>query len=178
MRWSSLKLGEVVFDLSHLDDFKFDLIVPSKDGKPEQRYEFGVVFSMHCFTTTEYAEDGTWPHEREYRDSREVRLFDEERYELSKHLPEVVRGIATRQCFLDPEHEGDYFLVEKIVQEKSLSYHVFFKLSQAATKQQMTLYVKSAYVPDRPARRKTPAPVRFSVIAHNVKMGKSVKKPR
>jgi hypothetical protein len=164
--------------LSHLDDFTFDLVVPSKDGKPEQRYEIGVVFSMHCFTTTEYAEDGTWPREREYRDSREARLFDEERYELSKHLPEIVRGISNRQCFLDPENDRDYFLVERIGEEESRSYHVFFKLSQAASKKQMTLYVKSAYVPDRPARPKKPTPVRFSVIAHNVKIGKSVKKPR
>jgi hypothetical protein len=44
--------------------------------------------------------------------SREVRLFDEQRYTHSLRLPEVIRAIGDRRCF----HTGhdNFFTVELI----------------------------------------------------------------
>jgi hypothetical protein len=59
-------------------------------------------------------------------------------------------------------------------------YAVYFKLSRAPSKGRLNLYVQSAYVQDdtpqtRPRPRK---PIRFSVIAYNVAVGKVIKVPK
>lgn len=180
MRRTPFKLGEIEFDLSHLDDFAFELVIPAKDGKPEQRYEIAVQFSMHCFTTTAYAIDGTWPRELEYSESDrsesdERRLFDQERYELSKRLREFMRTIGGRKCY--HADGGNFFVVEGV---DGRPYHIFFKVWQSEKREALTLQVVSAYVPDGdipvPRRKKVP-PIRFSVIAYNTKHGKPIKRP-
>jgi hypothetical protein len=39
----------------------------------------------------------------QYADTREVRLFDEQRYTYSFQHPEIIRSIGERRCF----HTGD-----------------------------------------------------------------------
>jgi hypothetical protein len=114
-----------------------------------------------------------------YADSREVRLFDKQRYTHSLRLPEVIRSIGECRCF----HTGhdNFFTVELIDAEgEQLEYTVYFKLSRAPSKGRLNLYVQSAYVQDgtpqaRPRPRK---PIRFSVIAYNVAVGKVIKVPK
>jgi hypothetical protein len=114
---------------------------------------------------------------RAYADSREVRLFDEQRYTHSLRLPEVIRSIGDRRCF----HTGhdNFFTVELIdAQDKRVEYTV--QLSRAPSKGRLNLYVQSAYVQDDiPQRRPKPRkPIRFSVIAYNVAVGKAIKVPK
>jgi hypothetical protein len=102
-----------------------------------------------------------------YADSREVRLFDEQRYTHSLGLPEVIRSIGDRRCF----HTGheNFFTVELIdAQGARIEYTVYFKLSRAPSKARLNLYVQSAYMQDDvPQRRPRPRkPIRFSVIAY------------
>jgi hypothetical protein len=83
------------------------------------------------------------PREIEYGDGREVRLFDEERWEVSKQLPNLIRGIS--KCYHTAD--GNFFLIEKIVNRKPVSYYVFFKVSRSSGGS-LNLFVNSAYVPD------------------------------
>jgi len=107
-----------------------------------------------------------------------VRLFDE-RYKQSLRLPAVIRSIGNRRCF----HTGydNCFTVELIdARGERVEYTVYFKLSRAPSKGRLNLYVQSAYVQDetpqtRPRPRK---PIRFSVIAYNVAVGKMIKVPQ
>jgi hypothetical protein len=72
----------------------------------------------------------------------------------------------------------NFFTVELIdSQGKRVDYTVYFKLSRAPRKGRLNLFVQSAYVQDgtpqtRPKPRK---PIRFSVIAYNVAIGKAIK---
>ena len=53
---------------------------------------------MHCFTHS--VRDGeSYSSDLEYRYGNETRVFDEERYDLSKLLPEIVRTISDRKCY-------------------------------------------------------------------------------
>lgn len=175
MKWNPAKIGGRVYDLSHLHPFRMHCVIPSKDGRPEQRYEIEVIFGLHCFTRGFRKGE---PHlaELAYEDNREVRRFDSDRYELSKRLPEIVRGIHQRRCFRTGY--GNFFTVELIGGNgEKVEYAVYFKVSRAGAKGRLNLFVQSAYVQDaipraRPRPRK---PIRFSVIAFNVSAGKPIK---
>jgi hypothetical protein len=178
MKWRPARIGDRTFDLSHLHPFSFDFVVAAKNGKPDQRYGIDVIFSLHCFSRG-IAEGAAYLADLAYADSREVRLFDEQRYAHSLHLPEVIRSIGDRRCF----HTGhdNFFTVEFIdAQGERVEYTVYFKLSRASSKGRLNLYVQSAYVQDDvPQRRPKPRkPIRFSVIAHNVTVGKAIKVPK
>jgi hypothetical protein len=80
-------------------------------------------------------------------------------------------------------HTGrdNFFTVELIdAQGKRVEYTVYFKLSRAPSKGRLNLYVQSAYVQDDiPQMRSKPRkPIRFSVIAYNVAVGKPIKVPK
>jgi hypothetical protein len=178
MKWRAAGIGGRCYDLSHLHPFSFDFVVPARDGKPEQRYGIDVIFSLHCFSRG-IRQGEVYVADLAYADSREVRLFDEQRYTHSLQLPGIIRSIGERRCF----HTGydNFFTVELIdAKGERVEYTVYFKLSRAPGKGRLNLYVQSAYVQDeiprtRPRPRK---PIRFSVIAHNVALGKVIKVPK
>jgi hypothetical protein len=93
--------------------------------------------------------------------------------------PRRVWRVPTRQH----HHTGhdNFFIVELIdARGERVEYTVYFKLSRAPSKGRLNLYVQSAYVQDdtpqtRPRPRK---PIRFSVIAYNVAVGKVIKVPK
>ena len=87
MKWRAARIEGRVYDLSHLHPFSFDFVVVAKDGKPEQRYGIDVIFSLHCFSRGIRAGEA-YLADLAYADSREVRLFDEQRYTHSLRLPE------------------------------------------------------------------------------------------
>lgn len=171
------KFGVKVFELSHLDSFDLDYIVPEKNQRPEQRYKIRVDFSAHCFTKEFVCGEG-YSSEYSFVERGETRLFNEERYELSKQLPKILKSIGSRSCF--HAHSGNFVLIEKVTsQGESAPYHVFFKVSKSAGKAFLILYVSSAYIPDRAPdpRAKPRKPIAFSVIAYNIMTGKPIKQP-
>jgi hypothetical protein len=77
--------------------------------------------------------------------------------------------------------QDNFFTVELIdAAGERVEYTVYFKLSRAPGKGRLNLYVQSAYVQDdtpqeRPRPRK---PIRFSVVAYNVAVGKVIRVPK
>ena len=108
MQWRRAVVGNATFDLGHLWPFEFTIEVDEKEGKPNQSYRLFVEFSMHCFTRG-IKKDERYDADRIYRDSREERLFDEERYKLSLRLQDIIRTIGTRRCF--HTGHGNFFLL-------------------------------------------------------------------
>jgi hypothetical protein len=70
---------------------------PAKDGKPEQRYGIDVIFSLHCFSRG-IAAGAVYLADLAYADSREVRLFAEQRYTHSLRLPEVQEATQAEEA--------------------------------------------------------------------------------
>ncbi len=173
MNWKPFELGGQVFYLGHLDGFAYDLIVPAKDGKPAQSYRLNVTFSIHCFTRgAKQGEDIA--AELAYSDSRETRIFDPERYEQSKRLPEIVKTLGERKCHHDKH--GNYYVFEVEDEEGVKRYYsVFFTVSKAGKKAGLNLYVTTAHMRPQPPYTKSVKPVRFSVIVHNIWTGKGLK---
>lgn len=177
MKWRPFTFAGQSYDLSHLHPFELDVVVPVKDGKPEQMFPFLVEFSLHCFTRTIEAGDNP---ALEYSDNRETRTFCFDRHHLSLHLPEIILGIGNKRC--SHTGQGNFFIVE-LIDHRGLpvEYEIYFDVSKKSkAKGRMKLFVQSAYVRDAAgqAYRPNPKRIRFYVIAHNTIMGKPIKIPR
>lgn len=178
--WKPFDYDNVTYDLTHLNEFEWEFIQAAKNDMPEVRYIFIIEFGLHCFTR------GLNLHKNEkweaiqsdliYSDPREKRIFDFNRYELSKKLPDITRDISKKNCF----HTGkeNFFIIE-LLNEEGLrqEYEVYFQVSKSKGK--LRLFVQSAYIRDlkhsasQPKKKK----ISFFVIAHNVKMNKKIKLP-
>ena len=110
-----------------------------------------------------------------YSDSRETRVFDFVRYELSKQLPQIIQSLDKRKCY--HTGKGNYFTVD--IQDVG-EYDVYFKVARSSKRGSLTLFVQSAYVRDQNHAENRPRkkPIRFSIIAYNTLMGKGIKQPK
>jgi hypothetical protein len=110
LKWTPFRHGQDIYDLAHLHPRELQFARPEKDGKPGARFAVDVTYSLHCFSRSLPKEGG---HDRtlEYSDARETRLFDRDRYRLSKRLPEIIETLAVRKC----RHtgHGNFFTVER-----------------------------------------------------------------
>ena len=179
MQWKPFEYQGKIFDLTHVHPFEWEYTEPATDSRPERTYRMIVQFSMHTFTHgIEHGDDAT--AEMIYRDEEnttEERAFDFLRYELSRQLPTIIRGLGKRACY--HTNHGNFFTIEATAPSGIAGeYEVYFQLSRAKGKGGwMHLYIQSAYVRDKthgttqPQRRK----IRFQVIAHNVLQGKAIK---
>ncbi len=179
MKWNTFNYQGKAYDLTHVHPFEWVYVLPAKGDKPERHYPFYVEFSMHTFTR------GIKPGEAVdpalvYQDSREKRIFDFGRYELSKQLSAIVQSLGDRKCH--HTHHGNFFTVELTGDDQQIrSYEVYFTVSRAGRgRKGLNLYVQSAYLRDsghgsKPTRKPS---IRFHVIAHNTLHKKPIKAPK
>jgi hypothetical protein len=166
MQWSAFQHGQKTFDLTHLHPCAMEFERAAEHEKPAVIFKMDVTFSLHCFSRR-LPESGPYDKRLEYSDPSETRLFDFDRYELSKRLPEIVRDLPQRKC----RHtgHGNYFSVE-IIRENgtTVEYDIFFKVTKPA-KSRLALHIQSAYVRDANFNSCRPSgkPIRFLVILHN-----------
>ena len=163
MQWKDFEYNGVTYDLRHLCPRTLQFERPAQGDKLAIIFSVDVIFSLHCFT-----------HERPpcaydmnltYSDAREMRLFDFERYELSKKLPMIIETLAQRKCF--HTGHGNFVTVEVVSGDGvTVDYHVFFTASKSDRKGRVNIYIQSAYVPDRKVGTSGKS-IRFLVILHN-----------
>jgi hypothetical protein len=176
--WKAFIYNNGIYSLSHLNEFFYEFLQPPKNGKGEQTYSFVVSFGLHCFTRgLNKRHNEQWNNVEQaliYSDSRERRVFDFKRYELSKYLPEIVRGVSGKSCF--HTGEGNFFVVEIVDNnEEKQEYEVYFKVSKS--EKLLRLFIESAYVRDSEHRSSQPAKkkISFFVIAYNILKNKPIK---
>lgn len=168
--------------MKHLDEFEFTFVQEAQGESKEKQYDFVVSFSHHCFTFAPNKHAGEtladYPDELYYSDSNETRVFCFSRYELSKSLPDIVKGIHQAPCF--HTGKGNFFIIRmKKGGDKEGEYEIYFKVSRSSNNK-LRLYVESAYIRDadhgssQPPKKK----INFFVIAHNTKMNKSIRVPK
>ncbi|MQA42151.1 hypothetical protein [Rugamonas aquatica] len=158
MKWIPADIDGQSYDLSHLHPFTFPLAMPAKGDLPALQFEIEVKFSLHCFTKekVEDAQKGL-----DYGDGRETRTFDFDRYEKSKVLPEIIKTLEQRKCYL--AKENNYMTVELADRNKTVHYQIYFSMAKLAPGR-LTLYVRSAYVKDSPQSVQRIKPILFKAI--------------
>jgi len=144
---------------------------PAKDNRAAAVFKVDIEFSFHCFTSRLLEVE--FDPKLKYSDAREVRVFNFERYELSKRLPDIVRSLATRKCL--HTGRGNFVTVEVVGDDgQARKYLVFFEPSKSERKGRLNLYIQSAYVGERKVSH-AKMPMNFLYILHNTLHGIKIK---
>lgn len=169
MRWQPHRGPDgAAYPLHHVHPIRFDLTLPAKGKYGALDVEVRVGFSMHTFTRKEVGgADRAW----RYADDRETRIFDLDRYELSKCLPEVVRTLDRRKCF-HAKAINYLTLGEPEGLPAGHEYQVYFNLKRWKGKEEkggrpvILIIVQSAYAVscDQAPRGRRRQPVGFNVL--------------
>lgn len=175
IHWKPFELEGTIYDLTHLHPKRLVYRQEAKDSKPARVYVVDVIFSIHCFTRK--IKPGENPDQSLlYADTRESRVFDFRRYELSKGLLAIVDGLHRRKCH--HSGKGNFFVVEIVNQEGELmDYEIYFDATRSSERGVVNLYVQSAYVRDEAHRGNTPRkkPIGFSIILFNILNNKPIR---
>jgi hypothetical protein len=176
VQWKPFTFGGDCYDLSHLHPRTCQYEQSAIGDKPARVYTVDVIFSLHCFTRGLF-DDEAVDTALLYCDRRETRVFDFQRYELSKQLPVIVESLGKRKCF----HTGhdNFFSVALIDRDgNSIEYDIFFTASRASRKKAVVnLYIQSAYVRDlkHGNRPRMKSAIGFCVILFNVLNNRPIK---
>jgi hypothetical protein len=176
MKWQSFLHRNIAYDLLHLHPHSLRYEQPAKCDKPALTYTVEVSFSLHCFTRGN--REGEQPDpELLYSDSRETRIFDFQRHELSKQLPGIVQNLPRRKCY--NTGKGNFFTVELVGdQGQQIEYDIFFAASRS-TRKGLVLFVQSAYVRDgQHGSRPQAKPIGFNVILYNTLNNRPIRVPQ
>lgn len=174
MKWSPFNHRGKVFDLAHLHPCTVRYERPREGNKAAEVYKVDVIFTLHCFSR------GLRPEETRddaliYSDGYENRVFDFQRYELSKRLPEIIQGLPNRKPYHN-KNRRNFFTIEIVNENGSrIEYDIFFKVKKKA-KSQLEMIIETAFVrdPGYDSTRPGGKPIRFWVILHNTLNNKKI----
>lgn len=178
MRWRPHvhSVSNTTYSLSHLHPFQFNLQMAETPKFKPLDVKIFVGFSMHTFTRGEDpGDDPTW----RYHDKRETRIFDLDRYKLSKCLPDVVRTLDRRKCF-HAKNQNFLTLGQPEGVPAGQEYQVFFDLRRGRAGRgdqsvpAVELIVQSAYAAPygRAPRGRRRQPVGFRVLINGALDGR------
>jgi len=171
-----LHLHGQVIDLAHLDPFVFE----ANSTKVPRPLRINVRFTNHCFSDA--FDPARHPADAPViLDGRRRRAFCPDRYALSLHLPNLIRGLANPNARVHETAARRNWMYGATVAlpVTGTIYQIFFDLRRATPErrrfQDLDLVVESAYPAD-PAR---PAPnilgrVSFLLLAGSLYTGKPV----
>src|SRR5665213_3066038 len=97
IKFPAFRHARTVYDLSHLDPSVVEYIQPGTDTVAAKVYNVNVIYIQHCFTR-DIPRSGAYDQTLAHKDGKEVRLFDVDRWELSKRLPGILRALTERTC--------------------------------------------------------------------------------
>ncbi|MDG4953200.1 stationary phase growth adaptation protein [Actinobacillus equuli] len=161
------------YDLSHLNAHSIEYTQPAIKGGKEIRYKFYITYSMHCFTKDYPKQTEEEKLELMYKTERESRPFCEERYNLSKHLPQIIQKLP--ESYIGFAGYDNFATIEMIDQQTKQA--IFYKVTFVAYrfKRKLRLHITSAYpIPKREKLK----PIGFFKIANNLLKNKSIPTPK
>ena len=120
MKWPKVKIGDVEYELSHLDPFVIET-TPKGEGAPT--FTVRVSFGCHVFTRERREGD---PEDHIFRDGAEERHFCPLRHGHSVHLPDILRRNIGHVCFWDHGR----FLIGREIEGIAHPYAVIFNLEK------------------------------------------------
>lgn len=146
------KFGPVCYydapwDLSHLDAHAFQADIGCK-------LTVVVHYSCHCFTHSTRRDPRPRhliPAEEIYRDAREERVLDPQRYRLSRLLLRpMIRQLEARRIHVADPRRPNFLVCETMEgEDNAVDYVAFFEVTKDRTRRRrLLLRVQSAYVPD------------------------------
>jgi len=170
-RFESRVVGVEVWDFSHLEAFALKVGVDlTTDNTTE--IDVIVLFANHCFTR-ELRRDEIVATELIWQDSREIRVLDRGRYELSvRYLPQIILDLPQRHVRV-ADHRRPNFVTFEIPPSEDWTgqglYAVFFEVEKdARRRKRVLLRIQSAYLLQTPKHRLLKAEkINFHILLKN-----------
>jgi hypothetical protein len=166
--WKPLFVDGTAIDLSHLEPFDFE-VIPAGGIKP---VTITVKFNDHCFTEDFDATRHDAPLTIDHVSGHETRGFDRVRYELSKNLPLIIRGLDGER--ISSARKGN---LVRVTLQDGQTYPVFFDL-RLVRKSRIALFVISAFIWERSDKPTVTGGMNFNVAIAKVLRGERPKFPR
>lgn len=182
MHWEYIKedwkitISGHTYDLTHLQRHIETIVIPKQGKFAELSFQLQIKFTSHCVTegkeryeNKQYAEPCVLITDEGGKD----RCFSKVRYELSKTLPEIMKGLIQKQCYFTGTGRN-YLVIEHLDSSGAKSeYHVFFTLKKKG--QRVEIYVESAYIPEH--KRKLHQKIKGRVLLGKAYRGGKIKAP-
>jgi hypothetical protein len=154
-RFDSREVAGELWTFSHLEAFAIKIPI-NLPPAVEVMLDVVFLFSCHCFTRAIDMHDNV-ESSLIYEDSREKRLLDKERYELSKrYLRAIVKSLPYRHILVADRHRPNYVTMELLNQHTQAIdwYVVFFEVERDRHRNsRMLCRIQSAYLLDKPNQR-------------------------
>ncbi|MEL7477989.1 MAG: heat-shock protein [Pseudomonadota bacterium] len=166
-QWKPFTYNGKTYNLDHLEARKHKFEHPERD----ESYTIHFTISNHAFTRS-IGKNEVVAEEQIYPYPKDRRVFDETRYNLSKHLPQIIETLPKQFCY----HGGHSRYCSCKLKDND-GNDIFYQVVYRAWKKsgKMRFHVESAYPLDgRPSR---PKKVDFWVICHNLLRDKPMPKP-
>ena len=166
-RWKDFSINGQNYAFDHLVSCKHTFFHPDRNEK----YTLFFTFSHHVFTRSKKENESTvstliYPYRSDER------VFDVVRFDLSKHLPNIIKNLPDQFCY-----HGGYsrYCSCPIPQEDGVEIHYKIVYRVWKKKGKMRFHIESAYpLEERPGKVKK---VSFWVICHNLLNGKPMPQP-
>jgi hypothetical protein len=165
--WAPLVVDGVIYDLSHLEPFQFHV---APRGMTDA-VTLNARFHDHCFTEV----FDPLKHQERTSSSQysahEKRAFDPARYELSKLLPEFVKGLGGKRIA-----SSRYGNLVRLELASGAAYAIFFTLRRVNDRR-VDIFVVSAFQWSRKDKAATTGGMNFDVALAKTIEGKPLKFP-
>jgi hypothetical protein len=168
----TLLVGGATVNFDHLEPFQFEMVT---QARPKGAV-IDVRFSNHCFSVA-YDADRHQADVVDVWDRGQRRVFDQERYELSRGLRAIIEGLPSAPVFQTPE--ANFVRIVAPGGNGPEEYRVYFNARRDRERGcDVSLFVESAYAPDcQSAVLKTAqlTKVRFAVLIDKTIRGEKLR---
>lgn len=162
-QWTCPTTG-TVYCLNHLAPVVCQFSVKMKDDAPPVNVPVRVFFSSHCYSKAAKGNDPIHFTENR-RNGVEERTFCTSRWEFSKRLPSIVKGIEIKRCLRGSEKSVLYRLEDSTLKNRNEGWYICMRLSFKEGKDiPVELSIRSVHYRTNPphgVRREPPKPFRI-----------------
>lgn len=158
-------------NFNHLEPFQFLVATEARPGGAT----IDVRFSNHCFSKAYNAAIHVAPIVDVW-DRGQHRVFNQQRYDLSLGLRNVVEALPTSPIFLTPE--ANFVRIVTPSGNGTNEYRVYFNAKHGHDTSDVSLFIESAYPPDFSKQVLKPSQmtkVRFAVLIDKTIRGEKIK---
>jgi len=155
--WRPRKIKGVLYNFEHLWPFDFQLTRPETssyaalDVLISVRFDCHVVSEGHCQIKHGHldSEDSSvW-----FDTGRHARVFHVGRYDRSKLLPDMIKGLATSKTACFRAKKNNYMIWRPDGSERGSPYYQsFFTLTKSGGDNKILMYIQTAYVKEVPVQ--------------------------
>lgn len=146
--FEQVKTDSDIYDLSHLNPFNFEF----KSNLAKKTLRVHVVFTNHCFTTSDIKDSSNHDFPLFHQKDRKPRIFCPVRYRLSKDLPQLIHNLNNEKAKVKEAKSRRNWGYSVEIEDPNGPYHIFFEVRKTVGEKKkyhdIKITIESAYHED------------------------------